>query len=331
MSIWPVLWQLVRLTPRLFALSLVLQVLRLTILLVPGLLISVMLDTLAGKAPVNWGLPILLALLLATMLPRVTVLLAAVAVEYTCYYAGGLVIRHNVLSRLLARPGAQPSPLAPGDVVSRLDWDVADLAGYLRFTVFVVGTAVGALVALAVMIRINMTIALVSCLPLLGASLLVNLVSTRLQRYRRTSRAAAGAVSAFLGEMFGSVQAIQVADAADAVAARFRVLNAERRRAALRDTLAGPVVVYAFMNNMAQAGMGVVLLLASQAMGSGSFTVGDLSLFLYLLPRIIDFMGLFGQNLALGKQAGVSLSALLPFWIAHRFGHSLCPFIRTRN
>jgi ATP-binding cassette subfamily B protein len=309
MSIWPVLWRLVRLTPRLFALSLLLQVLRLTILLVPGLLISAMLDTLAGHAPVTWGLPVLLALLIAVTLPRVTVLLAAVAVEYTCYYTGSMVIRRNLLNHLLRRPGAQASPHAPGEVVSRLDWDVAELVGYLRFTVFVAGTAVGALVALSIMIHINAIIALVSCLPLLLASLLVNLVSTRLQRYRRASRGAAGAVSAFLVEMFGSVQAVQVAGAEEAVAAHLSVLNAERRRATLRDTLAGPVVIYAFMNNMAQAGMGVVLLLASQVMRSG-FTVGDLSLFIYLLPRVIDFMGLFGQNLASGRQSGVSLERI---------------------
>jgi ATP-binding cassette subfamily B protein len=310
MSIWPVLWRLVRLTPRLFVLSLVLQVLRLTILLAPGLLISAMLDNLAGRATIAWGLPVLLALLIAVTLPRVMVLLAAVAVEYTCYYVGARVIRHNVLACLLGRPGALPLPYPPGEVVSRLDWDVAELVGYLRFTVFVLGTAVGALVALMIMIRINMLIALVSCLPLLAASLLVNLVSGRLQRYRRANRAAAGAVSTFLGEMFGSVQAIQVAGAEDAVAARFRVLNAARRRAALRDTLAGPVVVYAFMNNMAQAGMGVVLLLAGQAMRTGGFTVGDLALFIYLLPRVIDFMGLFGQNLAVGRQAGISLERI---------------------
>jgi ATP-binding cassette subfamily B protein len=310
MSIWPLLWRLVRLTPRLFALSLLLQVLRLTIVLAPGLLISAMLDTLAGQAPVTWGVPALLALLVAVTLPRVAVLLAAVAVEYTCYYTGGMVIRRNLLSRLLARPGAQTPSHAPGEVVSRLDWDVADLIGYLRFTVFVGGAAVGALAALAIMVHINVAIALVSCLPLLGASLLVNLVSTRLQRYRRANRVAAGAVSAFLGEMFGAVQAIQVAGAEEAVTAHFSVLNAERRRAALRDTLAGPVVIYAFMNNMAQAGMGVVLLLASQAMRSGDFTVGDLALFIYLLPRVIDFLGLFGQNLAVGRQAGVSLERI---------------------
>jgi ATP-binding cassette subfamily B protein len=45
-------------------------------------------------------------------------------------------------------------------------------------------------------------------------------------------------------------------------------------------------------------------------MRTGSFTVGDLSLFLYLLPRVIDFMGLFGQNLAVGRQASVSLERM---------------------
>ncbi len=311
MTVWMLAWRLLRATPSLYALSLALQVLRLSLLVVPGLIVAAIFDTLTRRAHVTWGLWALIALLVAATLPRIVVLLSAVFVEYTCYYLGGALLRRNLLARILARPGAQPPPHATGETVSRLMWDVPELMEYLRFSVFVLGTATGALVALAIMARVNLLLTLVALAPLLGTGLVVNVISARLRQYRRANRRAAGDVSAFLGEIFGAAQTIQVAGAEEQVVARFRALNATRRKAALRDSLFSPAALFAVMENMAQAAVGAVLLVAAHLVRTHSFTVGELALFVYLLPRVIDFIGLFGIHLTLYKQAGVSLERLV--------------------
>jgi len=311
MTVWTLAWRLLRDRPALYALSLALQIVRLGVQIVPGLIVAAIFDTLTRHAQVTWGLWALIALLVAATAPRVAAVLSSVAVEYTCLYLSAALLRHNLLARILARPGAQPLPYAAGEVVSRLMWDVSEIVGYLRFSSFVSGTAVGALVALALMARVNLLLALVALAPLLAAGIIANAVSARLRQYRRASRHMAGSVSAFLGDIFGAAQAIQVAGAEEDVVARFRALNATRRKAALRDSLIGLNAQLSFMGNMAGLSTGAILLLAGHMLRTGAFTVGDLALFVYLLPRVTDFTVLFGMNLTMYKQAGVSLERLV--------------------
>ena len=310
MTVWTLAWRLLRDRPALYALSLALQIVRLGLQIVPGLIVAAIFDTLTQHAQVTWGLWALIALLVAVTAPRVAAVLSSVAVEYTCLYLSAALLRHNLLARILARPGAQPLPYAAGEVVSRLMWDVTEIVGYLRFSSFVSGTAVVALAALALMARVNLSLALVALAPLLAAGIIANVVSARLQQYRRANRDAAGSVSAFLGEIFGAAQAIQVVGAEEDVVARFRALNATRRKAALRDSLIGLNAQLSFMGNMVGFSTGAILLLAGHLLRSGAFTVGDLALFVYLLPIVTDFTVLFGMDLTMYKQAGVSLERL---------------------
>jgi len=310
MTVWTLAWRLLRDRPALYALSLALQIVRLGVQIVPGLIVAAIFDTLTRHAQVTWGLWALIALLVAATAPRVAAVLSSVAVEYTCLYLSAALLRHNLLARILARPGAQPLPYAAGEVVSRLMWDVSEIVGYLRFSSFVSGTAVVALVALALMARVNLSLALVALAPLLAAGIIANVVSARLRQYRRANRDAAGSVSAFLGDIFGAAQAIQVAGAEEDVVARFRALNAARRKAALRDSLIGLNAQLSFMGNMTGLSTGAILLLAGHLLRTGAFTVGDLALFVYLFPIVTDFTVLFGMDLTMYKQAGVSLERL---------------------
>jgi ATP-binding cassette subfamily B protein len=118
-------------------------------------------------------------------------------------------------------------------------------------------------------------------------------------------------MSAFLGEVLGAAQALQVASAEANVVARLRRLNHERRGAALKDTLFSFMLINVLVNNTAQIGAGIVLLLAGQSMRMGTFTVGDFALFVFLLPRITDCTMWSGRLYALYRQTEVALGRLL--------------------
>ena len=310
-----VIWRLIRFKPRLCLVSLVLQILRLGIILVPGLIVREIFNTLTGHAQIGWGIEVFIALIIAAALARVVILLSAVAVELTYWFNCYALLQKNLFECILQRPGAQPLPLAFGDVISRLRGDTRLVVGHVNFSFLVMGMAAAALTAIIIMAGINPLITAVVVLPLAGIGLFVHLASGRIENYRRSSLAADGRATAFLGEMLGAVQAIKVGHAEERVIAEFGKHNEVRRKTALKEQLFNEVVMSSFMDNTVQLTTGLMLLLAAQSVVAGTFTVGDFALFIYFMPSVTDFAFHFGQNLALYKQTKVSLerlSALLP-------------------
>ena len=117
-------------------------------------------------------------------------------------------------------------------------------------------------------------------------------------------------MTGFLAELFGAVQAVKVAGAEDHAVAHFERLNETRRRTAIRATL---LEEFAFgMQGIAvTVGIGMMLLLAGQAMAAGTFTVGDFALFTYYLwftTELPSYLGTFvgdikQQEVAIGRLA----------------------------
>ncbi len=128
--------------------------------------------------------------------------------------------------------------------------------------------------------------------------------------YVHAGRLASDAVTGFLGELFGAVQAIKVAGAEAEVIDRFDKLNATRRDKAVRaqmlrelfDSVNGSAVTF---------GIGVTLLLAGQALRSGSFTVGDFALFAYYLWFTTEVPTIIGTFIGDYKQQQVSITRLI--------------------
>ncbi len=306
-----VLWRLIRLTPWLYAGSVVLQIARLGILVAPGIVIQRLFDTLAQTHNFSWQLWGLIALLLVVALARVAALLSAIFTELTGYFISAGLLRTNAFARLLARPDARALSFPAGDLVNRLDKDAGTLAGFIATLNVQIGSTAGAIVAVALMLRIDPFITVVVLTPLLVTTIAAQLASRRLFSYNQASRTADGRVSAFLGEALGATQALQVASAEAHVVARLRRLNDERRAAALKDTLFSFLLINVLVNNTAQIGTGIVLLLAGQSMRAGTFSLGDFALFVFLLPRITDCTMWSGRLYALYRQIEVALGRLL--------------------
>jgi ATP-binding cassette subfamily B protein len=142
-------------------------------------------------------------------------------------------------------------------------------------------------------------------LPLVVVVAAAQLATSLLQKYRAASREATGQVTEAISEMFGAVQAIQVAGAESRVIGRFKELNDRRRGAMLKDKLVNQVLDSVFSNTV-NLGTGLILLLGAQSMRSGEFTVGDFALFVYYLTFVTQFIQNFGKFIAYFKQAEVS-------------------------
>lgn len=303
-------WQIITFSPWWYLLNVLLQLFRSMFLLLPGLIVFAIFNVLTANKPVGWDLWTLGALLVGTAVARVTVLLCNVAVDATCMEYGNTLIRRNVFEQLITKLGAQALPSSPGELINRFAIDTATITETIGYTNIVLGAAIQALVAVLVMLTMNPLMTLVVFVPLVGSSVLMNRMSARIQKYHRESRKAAGEVSSFIGEIFNTTQAIQLANAQHRIIDHLRQLNDARRQTKLRSLFFTDVVLGSIARNTSSIGTGVLLLLAGQAMKNGSFSVGSLALFVAYLDEVTIFTAQFSQNLAMYKQAGVSLQRL---------------------
>ena len=275
-----------------------------------GWVIYTFFNMLAGESTLGLGLWSLIALLIGLALARGI----AIFLDVTCYanflYSVAALLRRNVFEHILTRPGARAVPESPGEAISRFREDVEEISGFMAESIILAGFGLFALVAVIVMLRIDARITLFVFLPLAIVAIVVNLTLSRIERYRQAFREATGAVTDFIGEAFGAVQAVQIAAAEERLVGHFRRLNETRRAAGLKDRLLTEVVNSMFRNT-ANLGTGGILLLAAGQMQTGAFSVGDFALFVYYLGFVTDFAGLVGERWAWYKRAGVSVGRLL--------------------
>jgi ATP-binding cassette subfamily B protein len=162
------------------------------------------------------------------------------------------------------------------------------------------------IVGLTVMFTVNAQITAVIIIPLALVLAFVNVMRRRLEQVRDARRRAASRVIGFIAEMFGAVQAVKVANGERYINARLAELNEERRQSALKDTLFSELIGTAF-NSTVEISTGIILIMASQAMSRGTFTLGDFALFVAYLWEVTEGLTFVGNMLAVQKQTDVSV------------------------
>jgi ATP-binding cassette, subfamily B, bacterial len=309
---WKALLHAIRFRPGLWLIDLLSAVLfRAAWMVAPGLVLRAFFDMLTGNAQAGltiWGV---IALLVANFLGRVVG-------GYGFYYADphifsdiAFLLRRNLLKHILRRPGASPLPDSPGEAVSRFRNDVFEIPLFiLFFNDVMVGLTVVA-VSVLVMAKVNLLVTLVALVPVLLVGIIANAASHRFELYRRASRQATGKVTGFIGEFFGAVQGVKVATAEKNVIQYFHGLNDERRVVSLRERLFGEVIGSLYRSTGSLA-TGMILLMAGQAMHAGTFTIGDFSMFVYLLDSTGNIATFVGEVVARYKQLNVSIERMQP-------------------
>jgi ATP-binding cassette, subfamily B, bacterial len=220
------------------------------------------------------------------------------------------VLQRNMLIEVLRRPGARSLDRTPGEALSVFRDDTEHAENGADWTIDMIGNGIFALAALAILLRVNATIAIFVFVPLVAIVLIVQMVQTRLRQTRAASQVATSYVTGALGEIFGAVQAVQLARAERGVVDHFRRLNDARRRALLRER-ATQLVTQSIHWNTVNIGTGLILLLGAQAMRTGDFTVGDFALFVSYLGFVTEFTGFAGMFLTQYKQLNVSVRRML--------------------
>ncbi|MBM7567647.1 ABC transporter transmembrane domain-containing protein [Paenibacillus sacheonensis] len=275
----------------------------------PGLITQQFFDSLTGSDSLKIGTWGIIALLLAAALARVAMIYVGCITDVQYRFRMSMILRRNLLGHVLKQPGARAIPVSPGEAISYFRDDVDQTEEAVSWSVDVFGLTCFAIVSSYILLKIDVQMTLLVFLPLVLVVTVAQLATTRLQKYRAASRESTARVTGAISEMFGNVQAIQVAGAEDRVIERFRRFNEDRRKTMLKDKLLGETLDTVFTNSV-NLGIGLILLLAGAKMRGGSFTVGDFSLFVYYLTFVTQVISNVGKFMTYFKQMTVALARM---------------------
>ncbi len=147
--------------------------------------------------------------------------------------------------------------------------------------------------SIVLMTRISPSVTIMALIPLVIVGVVANIATGRIEHYRRASRQAA----------------VKAATAEKNVIRHFHKLNDERRVLTVREKLFDEVLGSIYRNT-STLGTGVILVLVGQSMRTGNFTLGDFSLFVYLLQSMGDLTTFGGMLWARYKQLDVSVKRM---------------------
>lgn len=301
LATWRFNWRIIRYRPGLFLAHSLCVVIVFGLQIFPGLLLKAVFDRISGAAPASLpvigaaGVSWLIAFFVGIELARA---IGSFGVEWTGWTYRRVVaalLRSNLFASILRRPGNRPLPVSSGEAINRFRNDVGEVADFPTWLPDQVGKILAAAIAIIIMARINLPITLVIFAPLAGIMVVTRLAWGRILHYQRVSAQATDAVTGFLGEMFGAVQAIKLAGAEEAVVGRLNALGQARQRAELRKDLFWSAL-NAINSGAVMFGIGVMLLLAGGAIRAGTFTVGDFLLFttyLWFTTQVPSELGTF--------------------------------------
>jgi ATP-binding cassette subfamily B protein len=275
---------MIRFRAGIFSIHTLFTVVRYGLQIVPGIVAKLVFDAISGSSgavDVNqlWWL----------VGAYVLIGIVKVGIDYGAEWYGwsfrlavAALLRRNLFASILRRPGNKPLPVASGEAINRFRDDVDEISDFPTWLPDQIGKWIAALIALVIMARINLQITLWIFLPLVGVAIITRLAWGRILAYDKASSQATDAVTGFLAEAFGSVQAIKVADAEQAVTAHFERLSDARARARTQHDIAWGLL-NSLNSSVVTFGIGVMLLLAGQAILDGSFSIGDFALFVSYL------------------------------------------------
>ncbi len=293
-------WSLIRFRPGFFLLNLIFVSYFLATRLAPAWLQKTYYDDLTGSAGSTLPLWGLLALIVLVEFSRMAASMIGEWGAVKVRMGGQSLMRKNIVQTILRKPGAVALPVPTGDVINRMDDDLADFADFPTWIPELVGHGLFTIFAVIIMFQIAPTITLIAVLPLVGVFFLNRAVWERFLKLVREARISDSRVTAFLGETFGAIQAMKVADAETGTMAYFDAINEERRRVNVRFQMFW-AMFQTISDNMGDIAVAVMVVLAGIAMGNGTFTVGDFALFstyLFFVSRFPATVGSYISEIA---------------------------------
>lgn len=221
------------------------------------------------------------------------------------------VLRANMLAAQVASGGVEAGqPVgSAGEAVTHFRDDTEDVANFIDNMVDVSGGITFAVVAVLVLGNTSPAATAVLVIPMVLVGIVSKLLGSRVRAYRAADRAATGAVTQLVGDVMNAATTIKVNDAAAPVLARLRGRVDRRKATAVQDRVIAEMIM-ATGKGSTDIGLGLVLVVGAGALASGSFSVGQLALFVSFLSWLNFLPRMVGLMLASSKQVSVAVGRM---------------------
>lgn len=310
MKTYQYFWKLITYRPKYYTIDVFSMILNLGLFTVQGLILRAFFDYLTGEAQfslewvvsaqVGYGLLVIIGMMGAML-----------AFNHFLYHTTALLIR-NLFGRILQMPGGRPLPvqengkvMSTGQAVSTLRDDTKEMSFGIALVDDLIGAGVGGLTATAVMLSINPWVTLGTFLPLVIVVFIAHRLGNYARKFRAVGRQTTSNVTGLIADMFNGTETVKAAGAEERLIAHFREVNEQRKTAMIKDKLMTEFVDV-LSGGTADIGIGLVLLLAAQAMYNGSFTVGDFALFASYVWPMTHMMKIAAGLITRYRQVDVS-------------------------
>lgn len=220
-------------------------------------------------------------------------------------------IRANLLAAQVASGGPEAGqPIgSAGESITHFRDDTEDVAQLIDGVVDLSGGAAFAVIAVVALGNANASAAAVLVVPMLAIVLVTRVLDSRVKEYRSEDRVATGAVTSLVGDIMAAATTVKVNRADEALLARLKTRVDVRRFTAVRDRVLDESVM-AFSRGATDLGLALVLFIGAGALANGSFSVGQLALFVSYMSWLGYMPRMAGRVIARRKQAGVAFARM---------------------
>lgn len=309
MKTYKALWKMILYRPWIFATNQIMGIITTSLPALIGLIIKYVFDKISGETNLKLNVMTLIIILFATYISRIIFFYVDICFEILQEFLIGALLRENLFDNIFSKPGAEGTSKSTGENVSNFRDDVSQIQSFFVNTIDFISTLSFVLISLFILLKINIIITLVVFTPLTIIVIIARIARVRITKYRKASRKSTASLTSFLGEVFNSVQAIQVANGEGNIINKFNKICDERQKLTLKDVMFSQVLNSVFQG-IVSLGTGLILLLSAHSLKSGTFTIGDFSIFIYSLDIVSRYTNFFGYYLAQYKQTEVSFNRL---------------------
>ncbi|MCL2321656.1 MAG: hypothetical protein FWC47_06050 [Oscillospiraceae bacterium] len=116
---------------------------------------KVFFDSLRENVTLDFGIWKIIILISIVSLTRILLLFWGAPIDIVLRFKISALLRKNMLSCILKRPGAESLKLSHGEIVNRFRDDAIQVENSISWTLDVIGSCVFALIAFAILISIK--------------------------------------------------------------------------------------------------------------------------------------------------------------------------------